>query len=199
MMEGLFPKDGDHIKVLIGILSVVAAIISLAAAWIGRRKEVVNRQEIIHRDSSSQITPADSDIQANVKTAARKCPRCGSREFSKFRGVRGCGHGFVTAFLCLFAVVPGVIYFLLVQRTILRCRDCGELIFPAEARRAARSMPTVDSGNRTRTAIGIIFLAVAIVLAVFVWWNRTQQERRDRERHDTRNTMLVQHVVDGLT
>lgn len=58
------------------------------------------------------------------------CPRCGGVRFARSRGLRGWWRNLLFLALCLFLLLPGLVYFARRQQLFLTCRNCG-LHFPA--------------------------------------------------------------------
>jgi hypothetical protein len=53
------------------------------------------------------------------------CPRCGGFKFARSRGLRGLWRNLAFVVLCLFLLIPGLVYFAVRQELFFTCRACG--------------------------------------------------------------------------
>jgi protein kinase-like protein len=89
--------------------------------------EVVSRQEHVHRQQVRYLG-------GRGVGAPYICPHCRGTRFTRSVGLKGSGHFWVMLVLCLFYLLPGILYYMLMRRPLLRCHDCSKYLWPKEAR-----------------------------------------------------------------
>jgi hypothetical protein len=146
--------NSDTVKLLVAVLGFVGGIIALITAIIGRKKEVVNRQEFVYRHHG---LPAAGGQAASELL----CPHCRGSQFTRALGVKGIRHILVmlaivaapgilhvvcvvagwtywqpSGAFCLmsFAMLPAYGYWFVMRRPLFRCKDCGAKVLARDAR-----------------------------------------------------------------
>jgi hypothetical protein len=147
--------NGDTIKLVVAIIGLIGGLVALITAIISRRKEVINRQEIVHRHEGA-AAPGRQSRSTFI------CPKCQGDEFSRRTGVYGIWHNLLLFALLVWPFVllivltvnntgrqpdpagmigglllymlPGFIFWRVIRRPYLRCRDCGANVLAKDAR-----------------------------------------------------------------
>jgi hypothetical protein len=155
--------DDNVVKLAVAVLGLLSGLVALLTAVVGRRKEIVNRHEHIHRRAPA-AGGASQGERPEVQPFA--CPECRGTDMARVRGVTGRLPRLLLAALLLIpiawvllafyvaserqggrdqnpiailaaiavALAPWAIVRRYLRAPLLRCHDCGTRVPPKDAR-----------------------------------------------------------------